>query len=257
MKFGNVDLACTNLSFQFVYLRFLNSYSMKKLVFAFVFFSFALHEATSQYYIGLKGGMGLNMQRWNSFDRDILFTPCIDVFSESADDEVNRLYASLGYHTRGSAVRGFGFNTFNQYKFNNLVAEVGGKRMVTTDQDRNGYYLLGLRLEYTMTTNLNSRPANSIFNLVDDTYVNRFNYGVTVGGGFEMKLDDTKVVFLELVVMPDLSKQYEQLETLTVENPNPNPGSPFPSPQFITIVPQEVRNIGLELKVDWVDLLHF
>ena len=121
--------------------------------------------------------------------------------------------------------------------------------MITTDAKRNGYYMLGLRLEYTATTNLNARPANTIFNLVDDTYVNRFNYGVTLGGGFEMKLDDAKVVFLEISVMPDLSKQYEQLEQLTVENPNPNPGGPFPSPQFVTINPQEVRNVALEFKV--------
>lgn len=200
-----------------------------------------------QYYWGVKGGLGLNMQKWNSYERDILFTPCIDIFSETNDDAINKLYASLGFHTRGSAVRGFGFNSFNPYKFNNLAFEVGGKRMVTTDKQYNGYYMLGLRAEYTLFTNLEGNN-NSIYNLVSDVYVRKLNYGVTVGGGFEMKMGETKVLFLELCVQPDLSKQYEQLESLTIENPNPTPG-PFPSQQFITIVPQEVRNVALELKI--------
>ena len=221
---------------------------MKKLLLVCTFLMLFTSMAFSQYYVGVKGGMGLNMQKWNSYERDILFSPCIDLFSETNDDAINKLYASIGYHVRGSAVRGFGFTTFNPYKFNNLVAEVGGKRMVTTDRETNGYYLLGVRLEYTMSTNLENR-ANSIYNLVSDVYVRKFNYGVTVGGGFELKFGENKILFLEMSVMPDLSKQYEQLESLTIENPNPVAGGPFPSPQFITIVPQEVRNVALELKV--------
>ena len=221
---------------------------MKKWLFVFALFVFVIGDNYGQYYVGVKGGMGLNMQRWNSYERDILFTPFIDVFSESNDDPLNKLYASLGYHTRGSAVRGFGFQSFNPYRFNNLVVEVGGKRMLSVDKKYNGYYMLGLRAEYTISTNLNGRIANSIYNLVDETYVNKFNYGATVGGGFEMEMGETRVAFLEVSVNPDLSKQYEQQETLTIENPNPVP-SPFPQPQFITIVPQEVRNVSLEVKV--------
>jgi len=221
---------------------------MKKLFFVFAILAFFAQENYAQYYLGVKGGLGLNWQMWNSFERDILFTPSIDIFSESNDDELNKLYASLGFHTRGSAVRGFGFNSFNPYKFNNLVLEVGGKRMVSTDKKFNGYYMLGLRLEYTVSTNLDAVGSNNIYNLVSDVYVNKLNYGATVGGGFEMELDDTKVVFLELSVNPDLSRQYEQLETLTIENPNPIP-NPFVTNNRITIFPQEVRNISLELKV--------
>jgi len=188
------------------------------------------------------------MQKWNSYERDILFTPCIDVFSESHDDELNKLYASIGYHTRGSTVRGFGFNAYNPYKFNNLVLELGGKRMLTTEKKYNGYYMLALRAEYTLSTNLSERGGTSIYNLVSDDFVNKFNYGATVGGGFEMEMGYSKVAFIELSVNPDLSKQYEQTETLTIENPNPIP-NPIGTNQFITIVPQEVRNVSLELKV--------
>ena len=221
---------------------------MKKLFFVFAFLAFFAHENYAQYYLGVKGGLGLNMQKWNSYERDILFTPCIDVFSESNDDELNKLYASFGFHTRGSAVRGFGFNVYNPYKFNNLVLEAGGKRMVSTDKKYNGYYMVGLRLEYTVSTNLDQVGVTNIYNLVSDVYVNKLNYGATVGGGFEMALGDTKVIFFELSVNPDLSKQYEQLETLTIKNPNPIP-NPFVTNDLITIFPQEVRNISLELKV--------
>ncbi|MDF1697760.1 MAG: hypothetical protein P1U56_18075 [Saprospiraceae bacterium] len=220
---------------------------MKRLLIVFAFIAFVAHENVAQHFLGIKGGIGLNMQQWNSYERDILFTPCIDVFAESNDDELNKLYASIGYHTRGSTVRGFGFNSFNPYKFNNLVAEIGGKRMVTTDKKYNGYYMLGLRAEYTLFTNLEGQN-NSIYNLVSDVYVRKFNYGVSVGGGFEMAYGENNILFVEMSVHPDLSKQYEQLETLTIENPNPIP-SPFPQSQFITIVPQEVRNVALEIKV--------
>jgi hypothetical protein len=224
---------------------------MKKLLFVLAFIVFFALDSYSQYYIGIKGGMGLNMQTWNNYERDILFSPCIDIFSETNDDELNKLYISGGFHTRGSSVRsfGFGFNSSRPYKFNNLSLEVGGKRMVTTTKKYNGYYMLGLRAEYTISTNLEGTTNTSIYNLVDDVYVRRFNYGVSVGGGFELEIAKDKVIFFEVVVQPDLSKQYEQLETLTIKNPNPIPGGPFPSPEFVTIVPQEVRNVAIELKI--------
>ena len=221
---------------------------MKKLFFVLGLLTFLSLDSFGQHYLGFKGGIGLNMQRWNTFERDILFTPFVDVFAESHDDEINKLYASLGIHTRGSTVRGFGFNTFNPYKFNNIVLEVGGKRMMSIDKKYNGYYMLGLRGEYTVSTNLNSTQTFSVLNLVDDFYVNKFVYGVSLGGGIEMNLSDDQVIFIEASVNPDISKQYDQPETLTIENPNPTPG-PFPQSQFITITPQEVRNVSLEIKV--------
>jgi len=221
---------------------------MKKLLIILIVLAFGVQDSIAQYYVGVKGGIGLNMQRWNNYERDLLFTPCIDIFSESNDDELNKLYASLGYHTRGSAVRGFGFNSFNPYKFNNIVLELGGKRMMSTDKKLNGYYMLALRAEYTVSTNLNEAGGRSIYNLVSDEYVRKFNYGATVGGGFEMAWGEDRVVFLELSVNPDLSKQYEQTETLVIDNPNPVPNPIITNPT-ITIVPQEVRNVSLEIKV--------
>lgn len=199
-----------------------------------------------QYFLGTKGGIGLNMQRWNSFERDILFTPHLDVFAESHDDKINKVYASLGYHTRGSAIRGLGFQSFSSYKFNNLVLEAGFKQMLSVGKKYNGYYMLAGRLEYTINTNLGERPQFSVFNLADDAYVRRLNYGLTIGGGFEYQLSETQVIFLEASINPDASKQYDQPNVVVITNPNP---STFNPQSTITIQPQAVRNVSLEIKI--------
>ena len=203
--------------------------------------------SSAQYYYGVKGGLGLNMQRWNNFERDILFTPLVDLYVESHDDPINKLYASLGYHTRGSAVRGLGFQSFNSYRFNNIALEVGFKQMLSVSKKYNPYYMLAGRLEYTVNTNLDGGgPQFSLLNLVDDNFVNRLNYGLTIGGGFEFQWDDTKVVFIEASINPDASRQYDQPSTVVISNPNP---SQFNPNQTITITPQEVRNVSLEVKI--------
>ena len=206
--------------------------------------------AKAQYYVGVKGGIGLNMQRWNSYERDILFSPLVDLYLESHDDSVNKLYASLGYHVRGSSVRSVGLFSnnvsFAPYKFHNAVLELGFKQVVTAGKKFNGYYMLGGRLEYTMTTNLQGRAAFSVYNLVDEGFVRKINYGLTVGGGFEHHMSSTRVLFLEVAVNPDVSKQYDQPNVAVITNPNPTPFNPNST---ITITPQEVRNVSLEVKV--------
>lgn len=219
---------------------------MKRFFFTIYLIFSAFTAGFSQYYYGVKGGLGLNMQQWNSFERDILFTPLLDLYTETHDDPVNKLYASIGYHTRGSAVRGFGFNAFNAYKFNNVVLETGFKQVLSVDKKYNGYYFLGGRLEYTVNTNLGGRTQFSVYNLVDDAFVNKLNYGLTVGGGLQYDLSRTRVVFVELSINPDASKQYEQSQIAVVTNPNPSTFNPNPT---VTIQPQMVRNVSLELKL--------
>lgn len=213
-----------------------------------ILFGFGIgFSGSAQYYYGVKGGVGLNMQKWNSFERDILFTPLIDLYTETHDDPINKLYASLGIHTRGSAIRGFGFQSFNSYRFNNLSLEFGFKQMLSVSKKYNPYYMLAGRLEYTMSTNLSSGGVQfSVLNLVDDNFVNKINYGLTIGGGFEFNWDDTKVIFVEASINPDASKQYDQPSTAVISNPNPTTFNPSPT---ITILPQEVRNVSLELKI--------
>lgn len=213
-----------------------------------IFIALCSVEMSAQHYIGIKGGLGVNMQRWNNVDRGILFSPLVDVFVESHDDEINKLYASVGYHTRGSAVRnlGLGFNSFRPYKFNNIVLEAGFKQVLSIDKKYNGYYYLGGRAEYTASTNLGAIGQFSVYNLVDESFVRKFNYGLTIGGGFQYDLSKTRVLFLEASINPDASRQYDQRVSVVITNPNP---SQFNPNQTITIQPQEVRNISLEIKI--------
>lgn len=199
-------------------------------------------QAIGQSSIGAKIGYGANMQRWNDYQRDPLFTPCIDVFIESNDDPLNKFYASLGYHQRGSLIRGFnlGFSGNAPYRFNNAVLEVGGKRMGSIANKLNGYYMLGVRAEYTFDHNLDNRLAASLFNLTSPASVRRFNYGVSVGGGFERPISEDKILFIELAVNPDLSKQIEQLQIIQYTDG-------FGQQRFTS--PQEVRNLSLELRI--------
>ena len=192
------------------------------------------------YYLGGKVGYGMNMQIWNSFERDMIFTPLVDVYTETYDEMPSRLYASFGYRTRGSSVRGRNFNSFYTYKFQNLSLEAGGKRLLSMDKKFNPYYSVGARLEYTLSSNLNASSGNIFTSLVDDEYVNKWNYGVSVGGGFEYAWTDTRVLFVEVCINPDLSKQYEQLATASYTDPN---GVTY------TIQKEEVRNVSIELKL--------
>ena len=70
--------------------------------------------------------------------------------------------------------------------------------------------------------------------------------GLTVGGGFEFYQSPTRVLFAEVSINPDATRQYFQETALTVINPNPSPYNPT---NTITLQPQEVRNISLELKI--------
>jgi len=198
-------------------------------------------------YIGVKGGLSLTNQVWQSqVTTDIIFAPGVDIFSESYDAfSYSSLYAQLGYHQRGS---GLGFSLsqrFATYRFHNISLELGGKRIVIDKETYDGYWLIGIRGEYTVGTNLSSVRGTSIFNIVDDEFVRKFNYGLSVGGGFERELDHQQVVFVELVFSPDLSAQYDQPFQLgPIENP-------FNTAQPIFIDPQKVRNYSLELKVGY------
>ena len=195
------------------------------------------------FHFGPKGGMGINLQQWNNFERDPLFTPFGDFFIESYTEGSNSsLYAQVGYHTRGSAIRLFSFNgpSFNNsFKFNNAVLTAAAKRFISNKKSARPYYLIGIRAEYTLSTNLSDfEERQSLFYPIE-FYVNKFNYGFTVGGGYDFPLGDLYGGFIEFTVNPDVSLQYEQ-------PPIPNVISPFTG-QPVTISERRIRNISLEV----------
>ncbi|MCZ2102508.1 MAG: hypothetical protein LC107_13335 [Chitinophagales bacterium] len=205
------------------------------------------------FWFGVKGGMAMNNQSWGSgsaslgINRSALFTMNGDIFAETLDeDKKGALYAQLGYHTRGSALRYFSvlsdFRSNVKYKFNNIVLELGAKKSLDLIPGMNAYFILGVRGEYTVGSNLDAITRTNIGELVSPDYIRNLNYGVTFGGGFEKEVSELSNVFIEFSIQPDLSFQYEQFPIDNIRNPwIPNERVDLPLTQ--------VRNLSIEAKV--------
>jgi hypothetical protein len=228
----------------------------KKISFLFVLLVsslFFVHHGFSQsFWFGAKGGAAMNFQSWGdgsfsgSVNRDPLFSLNGDIFIESYDEyKKGTLYAQVGYHTRGSSFRFFSFNnTFTEqqgFKFRNIVAEVGAKKTLNLGKELEPYFILGIRGEYTIGTNLDDYiNFGSLYYPVSE-FVRKFNYGVTAGGGFEMKMSELSNVFVEFSLQPDLSFQYEQQPLFNVIDPWTS--------QPVNLGLRQVRNLAIELKI--------
>ncbi|MEL6866415.1 MAG: hypothetical protein AAFP19_18465 [Bacteroidota bacterium] len=212
-------------------------------------------EAWSQsFFFGLKGGPSLGVQNWNGFERDPLFKYHVTSFIETAQEDARfALFAQLGYHLKGSAIRNRNFfnpingQTFRpppqEFIFRNIVLSVGAKRKYQLNNSM-VYYMLGIRGDYTVSTNLDE--FNTAFNSVFTTFpqpdgVQEFNYGVIIGGGIEFPITEFIGAMVELTVNPDFSRQYRQ-------PPAQNVYDPFTG-NNITISEREITNNTVELSI--------
>lgn len=233
---------------------------MKKLLLVFSISLVCIFSLTAQggSAFGVKGGLSVGFQNWNDFQQDPLFAYHGAIYTETyGEEEPFAIYAQIGYHVRGSAIRNrnfvslttgqpFRLNT-RAFQFNNISLQLGGKRKYPFGTGFNQvYYLLGLRGEYTISTNLeeyqdfNERnPAYSIYPFPEG--VQRFNYGVSVGGGYEFMFQELVGGFVELSVHPDFSRQYEQPPVSNVLDPYTG--------QSRTIPERIIRNVSFEVSV--------
>lgn len=215
-------------------------------------------QAQSRAY-GIKFGPSIGVQKWDGFNsRDPLFAYHAAAFIESVPEESQfALFAQAGFHVRGSAIRRFAgvYTTTNgeerefaadtdRFEFRNIALVLGGKRKYDFGANKIAYYSLGLRGEYTIGTNLDQYSEVNRFYLTYpvDEFVREFNYGVTIGGGFEFPMSEYIGVIVELSASPDFSKQYNQPPIVNVPIPN-QPG------QSRTIPERQISNISLELSV--------
>jgi len=219
--------------------------------------------AQGGYYFGIKGGLSLCSQRWNSFNSRLpLYAPHGDLFIESyEEDQKYALLAQLGYHQRGSANRFF-FPTYNSsgqisgyinrsdaYRFNNAVLTLAAKQFFKLGEKSNAYYIIGLRGEYTFSSNLPSideltkTPGYFGYYSPVSDYIRHWNYGAVVGGGFIRKISDYVEGFLEFNVSPDLSRQYYEPPIQNAKQFDPLTGA-F---QTTTISEQNIRNFSFEI----------
>lgn len=218
------------------------------------------------YAWGIKGGLTVGIQNWeNSFDRSALFRYHGIAFIETAsEDDRFGLFAQAGYHVKGSAIRTAGYTTVDNngnqrsfrglntpFEFYNVSLTLGAKQKYGFGPgDSRLYYLLGIRADYTIGTNFDN------FNFEDNVFfatiypiegfVNKFNYGASVGGGIEFPLSELIGVFLEFTVNPDFSKQYNQPQINNVINPYRTING---GPSTITIRERSITNVTFELSL--------
>lgn len=217
-------------------------------------------------FYGLKGGLTIANQQWNAFDRDplIAYHAILSAESAPADDKFS-LFAQLGYHLKGSAIRRSLFgNPFNagfvsfptqRFEFHNLSLSVGAKQVITQVGNSNVYYLFGIRGDYTISTNLDEYerfselnqipqgiyPLNVYFSENQILGVRRFNYGFLAGGGLNFPFSEYVEGIIEFTVNPDFSLQYQQPSIDNVRNPI--------NGQNTTIQERKIRNLTFELTV--------
>ncbi len=249
---------------------------MRRILFFTLFWcSFAALQAQGGYAFGIKGGLTVGMQRWDeSFQREPLFRYHGIIYTESiSENNEFGLFAQLGYHVKGSAIRtypytyqlpGGGFDRYPglniPFEFRNISLSLGGKKKYDFGIDKKAYYLIGIRGDYTVSTKL--RPEfvdqNSPYAFIYpiEPYVKKINYGATVGGGIEWMFSEYVGGLLEFTVNPDFSLQYNQPKIENIINPNPNIGS-----NIITIPERQIRNVTFEVtlgfrflhKIEYID----
>ncbi len=219
---------------------------MKRLlIFLFCFSAFSLYSQS--FWFGPKAGPTLATQQWNNFDQQVLVDWHVAAFIETfADEDADgSLFAQLGYHTRGSAIR-VRVNTIGAtdiltsgFKFHNLSLLAGAKRFLPERGKGRPYYFVGARLEYTVNTNLDVYEQSQFAGFYPiEFFVRKWNYGITLGGGYKFPINEKIGAFVDLTISPDLSFQYQQPQLGNV-------ASPFGG--STTIGERSIRNVSLEI----------
>ncbi|MEM7573128.1 MAG: hypothetical protein AAF433_09520 [Bacteroidota bacterium] len=212
-------------------------------------------EDEGGYLFGLKGGLTVGTQNWGGFEREPLLAYHGDLFIESLPEEGKfSLWAQLGYHIRGSSIQNrFGATTTGQvflapgesFQFRNAVLGVGARQVFSQRNTSNLYWLFGLRVEYTLDTNLDDYDSiediflRGYFPFEDYNFINRVNYGAIVGGGFEFPLSPMVSALIEISASPDFSLQYNQPEIPNVIDPRTAGNTTLPA--------RQIRNLTLEV----------
>ena len=189
-------------------------------------------------FYSVKGGLTIGTQQWNTFDRDPLVGFHGALTAETLpEQEQFSLFAQLGYHVKGSAIRSTiwgnpfngGFNSAppRRFEFYNLSLILGAKQRFSDLGNSRVYYLFGIRGDYTLDTNLDEyedfverNPTFAgIYPIDSYEFIRRINYGFTAGGGFEFPFSEFIEGMLEFTVNPDFSFQYQQPTINNVRDP--------------------------------------
>jgi Outer membrane protein beta-barrel domain len=235
---------------------------MKRLhiLFFFIFAFFAQNATAQGYAFGVKGGLAIGQQKWNTggaSTNNLLFKYQGSVFIESvsaADKGQSVLFAEAGYHTRGSAFRyrsGAAYDPngiltqvdgfTEEFIFKNVGLILGAKRRGVLGKEK-AFFTVGIRGEYTVGTNLESAERNTLFvsSYPQKEFVRKLQYGLSISGGYEFPFSELVGGFVEFSVHPDLSLQYFRPQFPAFD----------PYQRINIIVPEQgIRNTSFELTI--------
>ncbi len=220
---------------------------MKTSCLCFCFCLLTISTLYSQgFYFGPKGGLAVGTQRWGGLDRQQLFGLHGALFLETLNSTgPGSFFFQLGYHQRGSAENATFFtgggNIFRQrqkFLFNNTALAFGAKRHLGDHYQYGPFFSFGLRLEYTLSTNLDEYAQFAGYFPIEP-FVNKFNYGANISFGYDLELTELIGFTLEATISPDLSSQYLQPAIGSIVSPITG--------QAIQLREQEIRNLSFEI----------
>lgn len=210
------------------------------------------------YLFGLKGGPSLGNQDWTGLETELLLAYHADFYYETIPAQGKfSFFGQAGYHVRGSKIsrrRGitFGGNGVtlpaDDFRFQNLSLALGAKSVVSYTRFADLYYLLGLRVDYNLDTNLDQYDQlegsfglafRANYPIESPDFINKVTYGAIFGGGALIPISNKMSGFIELSANPDFNFQYNQ-------GPIENVIDPFTSGNR-TIGARAIRNFTIEL----------
>jgi hypothetical protein len=221
----------------------------------------ATQLSAQSYVFGAKGGLSVGNQSWNEGERNLLYKYHGIGFIETVPTTGNlSVFAQLGYHIRGSAIRTRPYkwidpNTFSlidlpatltEFQFKNIALTVGTKQKDAL-KIKNAFYGLGIRAEYTVGTSLgNSNYIGYFVQYPVAENVKHFNYGVYLSGGMEFPFSEFIGGVVELSISPDISRQYfsPEIRNVIIRNEYDERNG-----QTVTLPAQTIRNVTIELSL--------
>jgi len=185
---------------------------MKKLLFLLALIATTATMNAQGFAFGVKGGLTLGFQKWNNYERSPLPSYNGSIFIETlAEEKRFSIFGEIGYHVKGSRIisnyREFSSGNIRRIRvdteFRNASLILGMRSAYALGSSgTKGYYLLGLRGDYNLNYQLDQRVET-----FKEEDVNKFTYGLTLGGGVEIPFTKLIGMTLEVQISPDVRPQ--------------------------------------------------
>jgi hypothetical protein len=209
----------------------------------FVFISLPNISTAQGTVYSIMAGPTMSTQTINGFERDPFFRLHFLARMESTSEiSPNALYASLGYHTKGSAVNTSAYiddngneneGSSSSMEFHNLSLSFGVKQRKEVGTNFLSYGF-GLRGDFNLSTDFEA------FFVGLEGSENNFTYGLNFDVGWEFPLSELISTTIEVGFYPDLSNQ--------LFIPFQDTGYNYSNGQPIVIQESEIKNVVFEAR---------